>query len=100
MEDLVEIGVDFLNPVQVSAAGMDTRTLKERYGKRIGFWGAVDTQQVLPYGTPNDVRQEVRQRIADLAPEGGYILSAVHTIQPGVPPENICTMFDEARGIR
>ena len=97
LDDIVELGVDIINPVQVAAKGMDTRWLKKEYGDKLSFWGAIDTQKILPYGTPEDVRKEVRMRIDDLAPEGGYILSAVHTIQPDVPPENICVLFDEAR---
>jgi uroporphyrinogen decarboxylase len=96
--DLVEIGVDILNPVQVSARGMgDTARLKREFGQRLSFCGAIDTQHVLPHGTPDDVRGEVRRRIADLGPGGGYILASVHCIQPDVPVENVLAMFDEAR---
>jgi uroporphyrinogen decarboxylase len=95
--DLIEIGVDVLNPVQVSAGSMgDTARLKKEFGTRLSFCGAIDTQEVLPHGTPNDVRCEVRRRIGDLAPGGGYILAAVHCIQPDVPPQNVVAMFDEA----
>ena len=96
LDDIVELGVDIINPVQVSAKGMDTRRLKKEYGDKLTFWGAIDTQKILPYGSPEDVRREVRKRIEDLAPGGGYILSAVLTILPEVPPENICAMFDAA----
>lgn len=96
--DLVEIGVDILNPIQVSASGMgDTARLKREFGDRLSFCGAVDTQWALPYGSPSDVRSEVRRRIRDLAPKGGYLLSAVHCLQPDVPPENVLAMCDEAR---
>lgn len=95
--DFIDMGIDFINPVQVSAAGMDTAKLKQEYGDQLGFCGAVDTMHVLPHGTPDDVRAEVRQRIHDLAPGGGYILTAVHNIQPDVPPENIVAMYDAAR---
>jgi uroporphyrinogen decarboxylase len=95
--DLVEIGTQALNPVQVSAAGMgDTSRLKTEFGDRLAFWGAVDTHHVLPYGSPEEVRQEVRGRILDLAPGGGYVLCSVHNIQPEVPPENVVAMFDAA----
>lgn len=95
--DLIEIGVDLLNPVQVSAKAMgDTARLKREFGDRLSFCGAIDTQWVLPHGAPADVRQEVRRRIKDLAPGGGYILASVHCIQPDVPPENVCAMFEEA----
>jgi uroporphyrinogen decarboxylase len=95
--DFIEIGVDVLNPVQVSAAEMgDTARLKREFGQNITFCGAIDTQRVLSQGTTADVRAEVRRRMHDLAPGGGYILSAVHSIQPEVPPENVLAMFDEA----
>lgn len=97
MNDLIELGVDLLNPVQVSARDMgDTARLKREFGDRLSFCGAIDTQSVLPFGTPADVRQEVRRRIRDLGPGGGYILAAVHCIQPDVPPENVCALFEEA----
>lgn len=96
--DLIESGVDILNPVQVSAAGMDTRELKRDFGKDLTFWGGgVDTQRVLPRGTPAEVRDEVRRRIDDLAPGGGFIFSTVHNIQADVPPENIMAMWDALR---
>jgi uroporphyrinogen decarboxylase len=94
INDLTEIGVDILTPVQVSAARMDTLKLKEEFGDKLSFLGAVDTQRVLPFGTTDEVKDEVRKRIRDLAPNGGYILGAVHNIQPEVPPENICAMLE------
>jgi uroporphyrinogen decarboxylase len=96
--DLIEIGVDLLNPVQVSAEDMgDTARLKREFGARLAFCGAIDTQWALPFGTPADVRAEVRRRISDLGPGGGYVLAAVHCIQPDVPVENIIAMLDEAQ---
>jgi len=93
--DLIESGIDILNPVQVSAAGMDTRELKRAFGKDITFYGGgVDTQRVLPRGTPDEVRDEVRRRIEDLAPGGGFIFTTVHNIQADVPPENIMAMWE------
>jgi uroporphyrinogen decarboxylase len=98
LPDLVEIGVQVLNPVQVAAAGMDTRALKRRFGKELSFWGGgCDTQQVLPYGTAAQVREEVRRRIADLAPGGGFVFTPVHNIQPGVPVENVRAAYAAAR---
>jgi len=97
MEDLIEIGVDCINPVQVSAKDMDTKRLKKEFGGRIAFWGGIDTHRVLPFGTPDDVRTEVKRRIEDLAPGGGYILNSVHNLQPEVPPENIVAMFEAAK---
>jgi uroporphyrinogen decarboxylase len=94
LDDLIEIGIDAINPVQVAAEGMgDTAALKEQFGDRVVFWGAIDTQHVLPHGTLQDVSLEVERRIMDLAPGGGYIAAAVHNIQPDVPPENIEAMF-------
>ncbi len=97
LHDLIDIGVDILNPVQVSAGDMgDTARLKREFGDRLSFCGAIDTHTVLPHGTTAEVRGEVRRRIRDLAPGGGYILASVHCIQPDVPPENVVAMFDEA----
>ena len=95
--DLIELGVDALNPVQVSAKGMDTKTLKREFGKDICFWGGIDTQRVLPFGSPADVAAETKRRIEDLGPGGGYVLCAVHNLQADVSPENICAMYDTAR---
>jgi uroporphyrinogen decarboxylase len=93
--DLIESGVDVLNPVQVSADGMDTRELKRRFGRDLTFHGGgIDTQRVLPRGTPAEVRDEVRRRIDDLAPGGGFIFNTVHNIQADVPPENILAMWE------
>ncbi|MCL5098840.1 MAG: hypothetical protein M1608_15170 [Candidatus Omnitrophica bacterium] len=95
LPDLIESGVDILNPVQVSAKGMDTRELKRQFGSAITFYGGgVDTQRVLPHGTPAQVRDEVRRRIEDLAPGGGFIFNIVHNIQADVPPENIMAMWE------
>jgi uroporphyrinogen decarboxylase len=96
--DLIEIGVDILNPVQVSAAGMDSAELKLEFGRDLAFWGGgVDTQRVLGAGTPSEVRAEVRRRIADLAPGGGFVFATVHNIQPNVPPENVIAMWETLR---
>ncbi len=97
LDDLIEVGVEILNPVQVSAEGMDSRGLKQRFGDCLSFMGAIDTQRVLPFGSATEVEEEVKRRINDLAPGGGYVLCAVHNIQPDVPPENIVAMYDSAR---
>lgn len=97
LDDLIDAGVDILNPVQVSAAGMDTKELKRRFGDRMTFMGAIDTQRVLPFGTTQDVVEEVKRRVADLAPGGGYVLCAVHNIQPDVPPENVVAMYEAGK---
>jgi len=96
LDDLIDIGVDIINPVQVSAKGMEPERLKKRFGDRIVFWGGIDTQKVLPHGSPEDVRREVRRIVKILGEGGGYVLGAVHNIQADVPPENIVAMFDEA----
>ena len=94
--DFIEIGVDCLNPVQVSAADMESDRLKAAFGSDLSFWGAIDTRDVLPRGTPDDVRNEVKTRIGHLAPGGGYVLGSVHNMQAETPPENIVAMFDSA----
>jgi uroporphyrinogen decarboxylase len=94
--DLIETGIDVLNPVQVSAANMDTERLKREFGRELTFWGGIDTHRVLPAGTPAEVRQEVKRRIDDLHHDGGYVLCAVHNIQPDIPPENIVAMYEAA----
>jgi len=92
---LIDEGIDILNPVQVNAAGMDTLALKREFGKDITFWGGgVDTQQVLPFGTPKEVKEEVKMRIDHLAKDGGFIFSAVHNIQADVSPENFMAMWE------
>jgi uroporphyrinogen decarboxylase len=97
LDDFVEIGVDILNPVQVSATGMETDQLKKRFGKNLSFWGAIDTFDVLPNGSVRDVEKEVAKRIRDLAPGGGYILGSVHNMQSDVPPENVIAMYEAAQ---
>ncbi len=93
--DFIEIGIDILNPIQVSAANMDTADLKKRFGRDLVFWGGgCDTQGVLPFGTPDEVKEEVRRRVEDLAPGGGFVFTQVHNIQAGIPPENIAAMYE------
>jgi len=92
--DLIEMGVDAINPVQVSAKNMDSKKLKTEFGKDITFWGGgCDTQKVLPYGTEKDVKEEVKRRVNDLASGGGFVFCQVHNIQPDVPVENIIAMY-------
>jgi len=91
--DFIEAGFDILNPVQTAAAGMDPRRLKERFGDRLVFWGGgVDTQRTLPFGTPDDVRREVHDRIRVFGRGGGFVFAAVHNIQAGVPAENLVAL--------
>jgi len=95
IDDFVEIGVDILNPIQTSAGTMsDLPALKKRHGKNIVFCGGIDSHRVLPFGTPADVREEVRRVIEILGPGGGYMLGAVHTVMNDVPPENVLAMVD------
>ena len=96
LDDLIEVGVEILNPVQVSATGMETDQLKKRFGDRLSFWGAIDTFQVLPNGSVSDVRSEVAKRIKDLGPGGGYVLGSVHNMQSDIPPENMMAMLEAA----
>ena len=93
--DLIEIGIDALNPVQLSAEGMDPIRLKREYGKDLCFWGGgVDTQAILPRGSPAEVKDEVRRRLAVWAKGGGYVFATVHNVQADVPPENVVAMFE------
>lgn len=94
MDDFIEVGVDIINPVQMSAKGMDLRYLKETYGDRIVFWGGgVDPQRTLPFGTPEEVADETRSNVGILAPGGGFVCAAVHNIQGPTPVENILAFF-------
>ncbi|MGQ9589725.1 MAG: uroporphyrinogen decarboxylase family protein [Planctomycetota bacterium] len=96
--DLIENGIDILNPVQVSARGMDPAALKARFGDRLSFWGgAVDAQHVLPRAKPEEVRAHVRRNVEAFKPGGGYVFANVHNIQGDVPPENVVAMFEAAR---
>ncbi len=95
LPDFIELGVDILNPVQIGAAGMEPRALKRDFGRELVFWGGgVDTQTVLPHGTPAQVRQDVRRNVEALAPGGGFVFNTVHNIQADVPPENILAMWE------
>ena len=95
--DLIDNGVDILNPVQISAANMDPRRLKDEFGRRMCFWGgAIDAQRVLPTASSDQVRQHVRRNIEILKKGGGYVFNNVHNIQAGVPAENIVAMYDAA----
>jgi uroporphyrinogen-III decarboxylase len=92
---LIECGYDILNPVQCSAAGMDPKLLKEKFGDRIVFWGGgVDTQKVLPFGTPAEVREQVLRRCEIFAPGGGFVFNSIHNVQAATPVKNIAAMID------
>jgi uroporphyrinogen decarboxylase len=94
--DLIEIGLDILFPIQPNAWGMDHRELKAEFGDRLAFWGGIDVQRLLPFGTPEQVRRYVRERIDILGAGGGYILSSSHNLLKAFPLENILAMYDEA----
>ena len=93
---LLDMGIDVLQALQFDADGMDAGELKRLYGSRLCFQGGISVQRTLPFGTPEDVRQEVRDRIDVLGNHGGYILGPSHAVQAGTPPENIVAMFDTA----
>jgi uroporphyrinogen decarboxylase len=96
--DLIEIGVDILNPVQISSTGMDPFELKKEFGKDLVFWGGgVDTQNVFSSGTPDQVRDDVRRNIDALAPGGGFVFNTVHNTQADVPPQNFMAMWETLR---
>jgi len=96
--DLIELGIDSLNPIQVSAEGMDTRKLKKEFGRDLTFWGGgCDTQRILPHGSVQEVKDEVRRRIDDLAPGGGFVFCQVHNILADVPVENILAMYEAVK---
>jgi uroporphyrinogen decarboxylase len=93
--DYIEIGTEILNPVHIRAKGMDPAALKRDFGQDIVFWGGgVDTQDVLPHGSPQAVKDDVRRNIKALAPGGGYVFNTVHNIQADVPPENVIAMWE------
>ncbi len=95
IDTFIEAGFDILNPVQCSASGMDPEHLKNTYGERVVFWGGgVDTQQVLPFGTPAQVREQVLRRCEIFARGGGFVFNAIHNVQAETPVENIVAMFD------
>lgn len=97
LDDLVDMGIDALNPVQVSAKGMgDTAKLKKEWGDKITFWGGIDTHYIMPRGTVEEVQEEVWHRLDDLSENGGYVLATVHDIQADVPPENVLALYQAA----
>ena len=94
LDDFVDMGVDIINPVQLSAKGMNPTFLKEKYGDKLVFWGGgVDTQYMLPFGNPEEIEVEVEKRLEILSTDGGYIFSTIHNIVGNIPPENIMAMY-------
>jgi hypothetical protein len=101
LDAVVEAEFDILNPVQCSAKGMDALTLKRRYGAQLVFWGGgVDTQKTLPFGTPQEVRDQVRERIETFAPGGGFVFCTIHNVQANTPIENLLAMFEVVKEYR
>ncbi len=99
MEDFIECGIDIINPVQCSAAGMEPQKLKQKYGDRIVFWGGgVNTQYTLPFGTADEVKKEAVERIEIFSKNGGFVFTTIHNIQANTPPENVIAMFEAAVG--
>lgn len=95
LPDFIEIGIDILNPLQTSARGMEPEKLKREYGRDLSFWGGgVDTQTTLPFGSVDDIRREVRDRVRLLGPGGGFVFTTIHNIQPDIPPEKILAVFE------
>ena len=98
LPDIIEAGFDILNPVQCSAAGMEPQTLKEKFGDKITFWGGgVDTQKTLPFGTPEEIRRQVHERIEIFGRGGGFVFNTVHNVQAGLPAENLVTLYKAVR---
>ena len=98
LPDFVDAGFDILNPVQCSAADMDPKSLKQNHGDKITFWGGgVDTQHTLPFGSPDDVRAQVRDRIETFGPGGGFIFNPTHNVQAQTPPENLAALYETLR---
>ena len=94
LDDFVEAGFDILNPVQCSACGMDAQQLKDAYGDRLSFWGGgIDTQHILPFGTPEEVAAQVRERVRIFGKDGGFIFNAIHNVQAGIPLENLIALY-------
>ena len=98
LPDFIEAGFDILNPVQTSAAEMDPRRLKQQFGDRITFWGGgVDTQKTLPFGTPEQVKAEVRERIRIFGPGGGFVFNTIHNVQARIPAANLVALYEAVR---
>jgi uroporphyrinogen decarboxylase len=98
LKDLIDAGLDAINPVQISCRGMQAVELKRDFGRDLTFWGGgCDTQRVLPQGTPDEVRTHVLRQCEELAPGGGFVFQQVHNLLANVPPRNVIAMFDAVR---
>lgn len=99
--DLIEVGVDIINPVQIGAAGMDPVGLKAKYGSELSFWGGgIDTQHMLPHGTPEQIRDHVKRNVEALSKDGGFVFATIHNVQADVPVENFIAMWEAFRECR
>ena len=96
IDDLIEMGLDILDPIQPNAEGMDAVSLKQQFGGRLAFHGGIDEQEILPHGTPADVRRETLRVMEILGADGGYIVCPAHMLQPDTPPENVMALYDTA----
>jgi uroporphyrinogen decarboxylase len=95
LPDFIEIGIDILNPLQTSARGMDPRPIKKKFGRNLSFWGGgVETQTTLPFGSIDDIKREVRERVKLLGQGGGYVFATIHNIQPDIPPEKVLAIYE------
>jgi uroporphyrinogen decarboxylase len=98
LPDLIEAGLDAINPVQFTCSDMQVDRLKREFGKDLTFWGGgCDTRRILPTGTPEEVRKHVKEQVSILAPDGGYVFQQVHNILADVPAENVKAMFEAVR---
>jgi hypothetical protein len=99
--DFIEAGFDVLNPVQTSAADMDPAALAERFGEQVTFWGGgVDTQETLPFGTPEEIRTQVRERMQVFGRGGGFVFNPIHNVQAGIPTENLLSLYKAVKKFR
>jgi uroporphyrinogen decarboxylase len=97
LPDLIEVGVDILNPIQYGATNMALPKLKQEFGKDICFWGGgIDTQLILPYAGPAEIEEEVKRNIEIMAPGGGYVFAMTHNIQPDIPPDRLTVAYEAA----
>ena len=98
LDDFVEMGMDIINPLQFSAKGMDPVVIKQKYGDKLVFWGGgVDTQKVLSFGTAQEVEDQVKERLQQLSPGGGYVFNTIHNVVGNVPAQNLLAMFNAYR---
>jgi uroporphyrinogen-III decarboxylase len=99
--DFIQAGFDILNPLQTSAADMHPQTLKDRFGEQLVFWGGgVDTQKTLPFGTPDEIRAQVRERMRIFGKGGGFVFNTIHNVQARIPVENLLALYQAVADYR